>query len=218
MLPERLTRILSPDTAHTWEVLAEIVPSTAYLAGGTAVAVHLGHRESRDLDFFYHDHSVDLDALESEIRKRRNLAVTERAPGTLNAVFSKTKIQFLHADEVSPQYVLDNLEDIAGIMVAGMSDLLAMKLKVVPDRGELRDYCDLMYIETVADRFVEEGLSLFLSRYRPHNPKEALSRIVRALGYFDDVAEDKRLPVSKEVIIEYWVRRQPQIIQALEAF
>ena len=29
-------------------------------------------------------------------------AITERAPGTLNGVFSATRVQFLHADEVRP--------------------------------------------------------------------------------------------------------------------
>lgn len=46
-LPERIRRILPPDTAKTWSTLAPLVPAAAYLGGGTAIAVHLGHRVSR---------------------------------------------------------------------------------------------------------------------------------------------------------------------------
>lgn len=47
MLSERILGILPPDTALTWETIARIVPATAYLRGGTAIAVHLAHRVSR---------------------------------------------------------------------------------------------------------------------------------------------------------------------------
>ena len=39
-----------------------------YLAGGTAVAVHLGHRLSLDLDFFSVRPDVDLDAVRDSVR------------------------------------------------------------------------------------------------------------------------------------------------------
>jgi hypothetical protein len=100
MLPERVRGILPPDTALTWETIAPVVPSAAYLGGGTAIAVHLAHRVSRDLDFFFHRNSVNLDELSTRLSAAGPFAVTERAPGTLNGVFSATRVQFLHADEV----------------------------------------------------------------------------------------------------------------------
>jgi hypothetical protein len=103
MLSERILGILPPDTALTWETIAGIVPSTAYLGGGTAINVHLAHRVSRDLDFFFHHNGVDLDELAIRLSATGPFAITERAPGTLNGVFSATRVQFLHADEVRPQ-------------------------------------------------------------------------------------------------------------------
>lgn len=58
-LPDRVRRILPASTAETWVALAPHLPTELYLGGGTAVAVHLGHRESRDLDFFFHQ-KVDI--------------------------------------------------------------------------------------------------------------------------------------------------------------
>ena len=61
---------------------------------------------------------------------------------------------------------------------------MAMKLKVVGDRGELRDYFDLMTIEQRTNRTVDEGLALFLERFQPEFPDQALNHIVLGLGYF----------------------------------
>lgn len=214
-LPERIRRILPLDTAETWATIADVVPESAYLGGGTALAVHFAHRVSRDLDFFYHHGSVDLDALAQVLAGRGRFAVTQREPGTLNGVFSATRVQFLHADEIAPQRLLEPPSIVAGLRIAGISDLLAMKLKVIGDRGELRDYFDLMIIEQMSGRTVEEGISLFVARFSPSYPEQALDHIVRGLGYFDDVDEDDSLPVSRQAIAEYWIGRQPAIVTAL---
>lgn len=66
-LPEQVRRVLPADTAATWETIADLIPSTTYLAGGTALAIYLAHRMSRDLDFFYHSGSLDLDRLARQL-------------------------------------------------------------------------------------------------------------------------------------------------------
>jgi Nucleotidyl transferase AbiEii toxin, Type IV TA system len=214
MLPERVRGILPPDTAATWEIIAAVVPSTAYLGGGTAIAVHLAHRVSRDLDFFFHRNSVNLEELTKELSAAGPFAVTERAPGTLNGVFSATRVQFLHADETRLQRLLESPTQVDGLHIAQISDLMAMKLKVVGDRGELRDYFDLMTIEQRTGRMVDEGLALFLERFQPEYPDQAINHILLGLGYFDDVDPDDALPVSRQQIVDYWTRRQREIIAA----
>jgi hypothetical protein len=92
---EPFRAFLPPDTAATWRAIAPLVPPEAYLGGGTAIAVHLEHRTSRDLDFFFHHRSVDLDQLALMLSAAGPFAVTECAPGTLNGVFSATRVQFL---------------------------------------------------------------------------------------------------------------------------
>ncbi len=213
-IPAEIRRVLPPDTAQTWETIAPALPAELYLGGGTALAVHLRHRESQDLDFFYHEAAVDLDALETALRSLGPLAA-ERSPGTLNAVFSKTKLQFLHADEVRPTRPLEATTSVAGLRIAGVGDILAMKLKVLPERGELRDYFDIKKIEQETGRAVEEGLGLFLARYGRERGDVHLGAIVRSLGYLDDVDEDHLLPEEKDVIAEYWRRRTPQIVRSL---
>ena len=120
----------------------------------------------------------------------------------------------MHADEVHPQRVLEAPQQFDGLQVAQISDLMAMKLKVVGDRGELRDYFDLITIEQRTNRTVDEGLALFLERFQPGFPDQALNHIVLRLGYFGDVDPDYALPVSRQEIVDYWTRRQPEIIAA----
>lgn len=214
-LPESSRAVMPSDALATWETIAPALPDALYLGGGTALAVHLHHRQSRDLDFFYHRGAVDLGALEGELRQLGSFAVTQRTPGTLGGVFSETKLQFLHADERTPQHQLEPASMLAGINVAGVGDLLAMKLKVVSERGELRDYFDIETIELQTGRRVEEGLGLLRERYGASADSHLLGRVVRALGYLDDVDEDHLLPESRRDIAAYWAKRQPDIIRSL---
>lgn len=47
------TKTLLPDTVRAIQLVSNIpIIKKAYLAGGTALALHLGHRISVDLDFF----------------------------------------------------------------------------------------------------------------------------------------------------------------------
>lgn len=214
MPSDRVREILPADTAATWDAIAPIVPSSAYLWGGTAITVHLAHRISRDLDFFYHHNSVNLNELTDRLSTAGPFAVTERSPGTLNGVFSATKIQFLHADEGRPQHLLEPPDVVDGLRIAKLSDLMAMKLKVVGDRGELRDYFDLMTIEQRTGRTADEGLALFVERFQPEYPQQAINHILLGLGYFDDVDPDDALPVPRAEIVDYWTRRQREIVTA----
>jgi hypothetical protein len=215
-LPATLWKVLPPDTARTWVAIHDLVPERAYLGGGTAIAALLGHRVSRDLDFFLQA-PIDLGALAEALRSRGRLAVQELdpAPGTqtLNAIFDDTKLQFLEASALT---VIEPLHSIAGLQVAGLGDMLAMKLEVIIDRGELRDYFDLLVIEREGRRRVEEGIALALRKFQPQAAPAFVSSIVRGLGYLDNVLEDPSIPMPKRDIAAYWEARVPEIVRNLD--
>ncbi|HYM45914.1 MAG TPA: nucleotidyl transferase AbiEii/AbiGii toxin family protein [Solirubrobacteraceae bacterium] len=185
------------------------------MAGGTAIAVHLRHRKSSDLDFFYHDAAVDLDELAERLLALGPFAVTRQASGTLRGVFGETKVEFLHADEVRAQRLLEEPTVVAGLRVAGRRDLMAMKLKVIGDRGELRDYFDVMRLDQEGSISLEDGIPLFLERYGLSPADEALTHLVRGLGYLDDITEDEALPIGKEDLSAWWRRRQAKLVREL---
>jgi hypothetical protein len=105
---------------------------------------------------------------------------------------------------------------VGRVRVAAIGDLLATKLKVVVDRPALRDYFDLLTIERAGHRYVEEGLALFLKRYHPRAPLQAVTTVVRALGTFGDVPEDTGIPMSRSSVERYWSARIPQIAAHLD--
>ena len=65
-LPGHLTRVLPASAQAAWRSLVGNLPNGAYLVGGTAIAAHLGHRVSRDLDFFVAE-PFDPDELRSTL-------------------------------------------------------------------------------------------------------------------------------------------------------
>lgn len=212
-LPSWLTAVLPDDTAAVWQQIAPLVPPTCYLVGGTAITVHIQHRESRDLDFFYHRSSVDLAVLEETLEATGSFARTRRAPGTLNGLLSETRVQFLHADEGKAQRLLQQPTFVEGMQIAGMADLMATKLKVIAQRGEHRDYFDLLAIEEKTGMTVDEGINYFLARYQPEDADTAVSAIITALGYMDDVDDDEKVPMSKDEVAGYWRGRQPEVLK-----
>lgn len=215
-LPPVVRGVLPPDTATTWKRIAAVLPSSAYLSGGTALAIHLQHRMSRDLDFFL-ERPVDLRQLRDRLAELGPLHVDrfdDRQGGqTLNAVFSATKVQFL---EASTLVVLEPLHQIAGVRVASIGDLLATKLKVILDRPELRDYYDLLVIERDARRHAEEGLALAVRKYRPEAPDGFVASVLRGLASFGDVEDDPGVPMPRDEIARYWIARVPEIVANLE--
>lgn len=216
-LPDWLRELLPGGAAATWEQVAPLVPDKVYLGGGTAVAVHLRHRQSRDLDFFFHT-AIHLDRLAEQLLAHGPFAVTQRASGTLNGLYGETRLQFLRAGLEKPERRLEPAMHVAGLRVAGLGDLLAMKLNAIAGRAQLRDYFDLMTIELQGRRSIEEGLGLFLARYQPEHEDSALTPILLGLGHLDDVADDPFLPVERDAIVTYWEQRQPEIVLAVERF
>jgi hypothetical protein len=215
-LPPGLQALLPAETVATSGQVAPLVPAEAYLGGGTAIAVHLRHRPSRDLDFFYHVDTLDLDELVERLHAHGPFAVTERGRGTLNGLFGKARLQFLRAGLTRPEHRLEPTSLVGGLQVGGLGDLLAMKLNPIAGPAQLRDYFDLMTIELQGGRTIEEGLSLFLARYQPEHDESALAPILLAPGYLDDVGDDPFLPLERDAIVRYWQRRQPELVVAVE--
>lgn len=207
---------MTPDVARTWSRIATHLPDGLYLAGGTAAALHLHHRRSNDLDFFYHKNAVDLDVLERELVAIGG-AVDLRSPGTLRVYIGGTKVEFLHADEARPQQLLEPPSEVASIPVASIEDLMAMKLKVLAERGELRDYYDVKEIDERGGISVEEGIRLFCERYGLDRTNQAVRQLITALGYLEDCDEDDSLPMSKNELAAWWRKRQVRVILNLRS-
>ena len=213
-MPEHVRRILPADTAKAWTTLAPHMPEELYLEGGTAVAVHLGHRESRDLDFFFHE-NVDLNRLKGSIAKLGIFAVTHESKGTLKGLFGATKIEVFDASALKR---LAKPTSVAGLDVASLQDLMAMKVKVMAERGEMRDYFDVKAIDEVGGLSVEEGVELYIERYGVSPSSAAIIHLYKAMGDLNDVEVDEALPVGKPELQAWWSARQVQVLRNSNRF
>jgi hypothetical protein len=209
--PRPLDR-LPAGVASALKKLRPVLPDGLYLAGGTALALRLGHRTSKDLDFFFHGSAGNIDQLEAMLLGL-GAVVEARGPGTLRGYLSTTKVEFFQDDLGAPLRQLEEPERIADVSVAGMKDLMAMKLKVLAERGELRDYYDVKCIDEDGVVSLEAGVALFLERYGLDRASDALSHLVRAFGYLDDVDEDESLPMSKAALARWWQVRQARFLR-----
>lgn len=112
------------------------------LAGGTALALHLGHRISYDLDFFI-DRDFKVEPLISDIRKTGlSFQVISEGEGTLTVAIEGVKVSFL-------RYEYEFLEpkvEYKGITFAGILDIATMKVIAINQRGTRRDFVDLYVI------------------------------------------------------------------------
>lgn len=178
-----------------------------YLAGGTAVALHLGHRRSLDLDWFVQGGLPDPLRMATDLQQAGiPFEVTEIAPGTLHGMSGAVRLSFfeyrypaLAAGHAWPEY---------GCRLAALEDLACMKLAAVGGRGARKDFVDLYGLGRV--RFT---LGEMLELYRAKFGTADVGHAVMSLAYFDD-AEQQEMPemlwdVSwKEIrqTLEDWVR------------
>lgn len=211
-----LERTLDPDTKTAWTELTPRLPPALYLGGGTAVAAHLGHRASRDLDLFYHQNAVDLAALRQILLDTRRFALEYEDADTLSGYYGQTKLEILHADAgQTPQKPIEPPVIISGLRVAGLSDLAAMKLSAIGGRGQLRDYFDLKLIEDRGGISIEDALAHYVTRYQTDPAHASVRHILDAMGYLDDVDEDSMVPASKPDLERWWKARQVRLIRNL---
>jgi hypothetical protein len=116
---------------------------SAYLAGGTGLAIQLGHRVSADLDFFF-PAGFECGEIAREIPSLgMRVTVVNQTPGHCELMLDKTKVDFIRAT-IPLRFPLINLElDGAGCKVANPLDIGRMKLFSIASRGSRKDFIDL---------------------------------------------------------------------------
>jgi len=115
-----------------------------YLAGGTALALRMGHRRSVDLDFFSETDEVHARARQELIHSfsARHAQVIENVDGNLLLL-----VDGLHVGFFSYGYpLLEPVQMVENIGLASLLDIGLMKLDAVIGRGSRKDFFDLYII------------------------------------------------------------------------
>lgn len=158
-----------------------VSPKGFYLAGGTAAALQLGHRQSIDLDFFSPT-SFEPAELVQLLSGLGELKVVDSSPGTLHVHLNSVRVSFFRY----PYPLVDRVVSFRGVDMAGLRDISLMKILAVADRGSRKDFIDLYVISTRAWPLGEALTAL----PRKFGDRYSLAHILRSLQYFDDAERE----------------------------
>jgi len=156
-----------------------------YLAGGTALAIQLGHRKSDDIDLFSQKHfSVEYYS-QLLLTLRGKILIEEE--GTIHVLIEDIKVSLLYY----PYKLLLPFKMIEGLSIASIEDIACMKIVALSQRAEKKDFFDVYEILKIFKPI--ELKKMFIEKYGIE--KINCYHILKSLFYFED-AENSPEPVS----------------------
>jgi hypothetical protein len=151
-----------------------------YLAGGTALALQIGHRDSVDFDFFKKDGFDTLVLFERLLGSFSGwpLVKVQDERNTLSVIAAESiKLSFMRY----PYPLLRPLISTEHLDLADVADIGCMKLSAISGRGTMKDYVDLYFI------LQRISLNELLALCAVKLPQLDRALILKALVYFDDL-------------------------------
>lgn len=169
--------------------------SKYYMAGGTALALQDGKRESFDFDFFVQE-EYDTQLLLNELKSLGNLSVTYISKDTLHCILDNVQLTFLYFPNTLIKELV-KVEEYNNLYLASVIDIATMKLIAISQRGTKKDFFDLYNICVKYNYSLKDIFNFLDVKYS----KDKLNyfHIEKSVIYFED-AEDEILP---KVYIEY---------------
>lgn len=154
-----------------------------YLAGGTALALHAGHRRSVDLDFFIQKESFNAIFVLKNFRKSiwKTSKIEE---GAIHGELFNTRVSFI----VNPLFIPAQKKDRFGYVdVLTPIDIAVMKIIAISQRGRKRDFYDLYWCAKNL-----EPLEKIISRLKKQYPSVAhdYHHILKSMIYFEHAKND----------------------------
>lgn len=152
-----------------------------FLAGGTALALQIGHRISIDLDLFT-EASFNENEMLTNLEERYQFQMDFQARNTL-----KGSIHGVKVDLIAHNYPLVRpLIEKDGIRMASLEDIAAMKLNAITGNGtRLKDFIDVAYLSSFLS--LSQMIDAYEGKYASRNPTMA----IKALDYHHDINFDE---------------------------
>ncbi|MFH0925531.1 MAG: nucleotidyl transferase AbiEii/AbiGii toxin family protein [bacterium] len=174
--------VITPEAKKALSQISKAVEKF-YLAGGTGLALQLGHRLSIDLDFFSFE-LFNLDVLIEKINPEKILFSDE---GTIHCEKNGVKLSFLFYREPLVYSELRWLD----IKMADWKDIAAEKIKAISQRGAKKDFYDIYAVLKLKLR-ISELCEIFKKRFTSSGINKY--HVLKSLVYFED-AEDEPEPI-----------------------
>ena len=159
-----------------------------YLAGGTALALQIGHRISTDLDWFSTSQPLlfpEREKVSQILSENSEFEIASEQDGLLFTRLFQTDVSFIYQHHS----LVEQTIDYQGVHLASPADIGLMKLAAINSRGNRRDFIDLYCLREIIS--LERLLELAPAKY--HDRPSFLSVAARALAFFED-AEAQPMP------------------------
>lgn len=155
-----------------------------YLAGGTALALQVGHRQSVDLDFFTQQKVFRELEVERTLQNTGSWQTTYRERGTIYGVFRGAKVSLIAYPFFQPKKEKLHYGTISVLLPA---DIASMKIVAISQRGRKRDFFDLYWYCQNREPLAQVILRA-VNQY-PGQDKN-INHIIKSLSYFADAEDD----------------------------
>jgi len=173
--------------------LIKLFSKEYYLVGGTAIALHIGHRRSIDFDLFT-DKNIKRKRIKAIIEENKypTKDIIFEAFDQMHLIINSVKLTFFNF----PHKIDANINFESIINIPSLLDLAAMKSYALGGRAKWKDYVDLYFI--LKDYYNLNEISkrakeIFQDFFNPKLFREQLS-------YFDDVDYSEDIEYIKEII------------------
>ena len=131
-----------------------------YLAGGTALALQLGHRTSTDVDLFTYSNSNLFEINKYFSKYPEKYKITHNLDGFMRLYIDGIKVDLIH-DDIG-RLLYEPVKE-GGIAYLNIRDIAPMKLKAAVNRGKGRDFIDMAYL--LKEISMTELFSLYKEKY-----------------------------------------------------
>jgi hypothetical protein len=180
--------------------------SDFYLAGGTALALQLGHRQSIDFDFFSAT-SLKREMIKKNLADLGTMELFSEDKDTINAGVEGIRISFF----TYKIPILGDFLEYKNVLIAPMLDVALMKLAAISGRGSKKDFIDLYFLLEYYD------LAYLFKKFQTKFGKKTTNfyHLLKSLVYFDD-AEIQPSPVMIKSIS--WTEVKQYIVNQVKKY
>ena len=169
------------------------------LVGGSALALHMEHRKSEDLDFFTYEDSFDKKEIFQYLQKFQKSEILNQTNEQIDVLLDGVKVTFFNA-----KWSFLKPKKIENFNLSSLKSICTMKVNVIFLRAKYRDYYDLYFLvkHFGIDSVFKYGLQIL----------EGLTYklFVVSLLYIDDIEDDDidylepTKKISKEKIRDFF--------------
>ena len=164
-----------------------------YLAGGTALALQIGHRMSDDFDLFT-EKDIPADLLEKveKIFKDSKINIITNHSEQLSLIVDQTKVDFIKY----PFSLILDLTEYEKVKIIKILETAAMKAYTIGRRATYKDYIDLYFILSEKHSSLPEIIKISKEKFKEHfDPRLFLEQLV----YLEDIQEGPIQFLKKKV-------------------